>query len=127
MSSPTTNQIKVELFLEQGLEKPILEYFDPLLYLQSSPVFLTNEFISVVKKWYCEKIKYLNSIDIFFLKKLCVEAPIKNEILETCFEENFVLKKLKMFSFLYSGEEFSELTAVDYYTKYPSGRTSYEK
>jgi len=122
----TTNELKVTLFLKNGMKKPILEFFDPLLFLKASPVILSDQFISEILGFYLERSRYLNIVDTFFLSKLSGESSIKNVILETLLSTKEVSRKLTLFNTLYTSEEFADISGVEYFEKYPDGRSSVE-
>lgn len=122
----TTNELKVTLFLKNGMKKPVLEFFDPLLFLKASPVILSDQFIAEILSYYMERSRYLNIIDTFFLSKLHQESSIKNIILESLLSTKEVSRKLTLFNTLYTEKEFSELSGVEYFQKYPDGRSSVE-
>lgn len=122
----TTNELKVTLFLKNGMKKPILEFFDPLLFLKASPVILSDQFISEILGFYLERSRYLNIVDTFFLSKLSDESSIKNVILETLLSTKEVSRKLTLFNTLYTSEEFADISGVEYFEKYPDGRSSVE-
>lgn len=119
----SVNELKVLLFLENNLDKPVLEYFDPLIYLYNSPVFITDSFRESVKSWYIEKIRSLNMIDIYFLSKLNDEVIYRNEILDEALLCDYAQNKLNLLSVLGGlPEEFSSMSSVEYFSKYPLGR-----
>lgn len=122
--SVSVNELKVLLFLEQNLNYPILEYFDPLLYLHNSPVFLTDSFRESVKNWYVEKIRTLNMIDVYYLSKLNDEVSIRNDILDAALQCEYAKNKLKIFSLLEDVTKYIEnkQSSIDYFLSYPNGR-----
>jgi hypothetical protein len=122
----TTNELKVILFLKNGMKKPILEFFDPLLFLKASPVILSDKFINEILEYYLERSRYLNILDTFFLYKLNSEASIKNIVLEMLLSTKEVSKKLTLFNNLYTSEDFMDISGVEYFEKYPDGRSSVE-
>jgi hypothetical protein len=122
----TTNELKVTLFLKNGMKKPILEFFDPLLFLKASPVILSDNFVSEILGYYLDRSRYLNIVDTFFLHKLNLEASIKNVVLEMLLSTKEVSRKLTLFDTLYTSEDFTDISGIEYFEKYPDGRSSVE-
>lgn len=120
----TTNELKVSLFLENGMKKPIFEFFDPLLFLKASPVILSEQFIAVILGFYVEKSRSLNILDIYFLRKLHIESTVKNIVLESLFANKEVSRKLTLFDTLYTENEFNNLSGAEYFERFPDGRAA---
>ena len=123
----TTSEHKVKLFLEQNLHIPVLQYFDPMVFLQSSPIIISDTMIDVVLEWYLEKTRWLTLIDLYYLCCLAKEAPVQNVVLNKLFDKKEVSKKLGLFYTLYDVAEFSKMTGVAYFQRFPVGRVSQNK
>lgn len=122
MEQLTTNEYKVMLFLEHNEDKPILEYFDPTIFLAKTPVFLTDKFLGMVSSLYMNKIRNLNLLDTLFLKKLSDEAALENIPLKQCMEDSWVVKRLKRVVELYDGIPLPFESGAEYFAKFPNGR-----
>lgn len=120
-----TAEHKVLLYLQQNLEKPVLEYFNPLVFLKCSDFYLREEFLQQICEWYYEYALTLNLIDTYFLYCLSKEAEIENIVLNRLFDKKEVSKKLSFFFNLYDKEDFKSITGVEYYTRFPHGRVIY--
>lgn len=123
----TTAEHKIKLFLEQNLHLPVLQYYDPMVFLQSSPVYVSEETVRLVVEGYLEKSRQLTLIDIYYLSCLSREATIPNVALTHLFDKKEVSKKLGLFYTLYNVAEFSIMTGVSYFERFPTGRVSYIK
>lgn len=123
----TTSEHKVKLFLEQNLHVPILQYFDPMVFLQVSPMIISDTMIEVVLEWYLEKTRWLTLIDLYYLNRLSKEAPVQNVVLNKLFDKKEVSKKLALFYTLYDVAEFSKMTGAAYFQRFPVGRVSQSK
>jgi hypothetical protein len=123
----TTFEHKVKLFLEQNLHAPVLQYFDPMVFLQYSPVIISDSMIDIVLEWYLEKTRWLTLIDLYYLSCLAKEASVQNIILNKLFEKKEISKKLNLFYTLYDVAEFSKMTGVAYFQRFPVGRISQNK
>jgi hypothetical protein len=122
MEQYSTNEYKVKLYLENNEDKPVLEYFDPTVFLSRTPVFLTDNFLSLVSELYMNKIRKLNLLDTLFLKKLSDEAALENIPLKQCMEGSWVSKRLEKVVSLYEDIDLPVVTGVEYFEKYPNGR-----
>lgn len=122
MDQFTTNEYKVKLYLEHNEDKPVLEYFDPTIFLAKTPVFLTDKFLEMVGSIYMNKIRCLNLLDTLFLKKLSDEASLENIPLKQCMEDSWVAKRIKRVVELYEGIPLPFATGVEYFEKFPNGR-----
>lgn len=123
----TTSEHKVKLFLEQNLHLPVLDYFDPMVFLQFSPVFVSEDMVELVIEGYLEKTRYLTLIDIYYLECLLKEVTIPNVALTRLFDKKEVSKKLRLFYTLYNVAEFSNMTGIAYFKRFPTGRVTYTK
>lgn len=118
----TTAEYKVKLFLEQNLTAPVLTYFDPVILMNASPIFISEQLIDTAIEWYTEYARRFTVIDTYYLYKLSHEAGIKNIALNRLFDKKEVAKKLSLFFTLYKDEAFAHTTGVEYFKKYPTGR-----
>lgn len=121
----TTNEYKVSLYYSQNYEKPILEFFDPLIFLREIPVFLSHEIINIICDSYLEKIRRIGLIDLFFIQKLALETTIKNPIYEHLFERSEYKKKARLLNIVVGGFNLPNISAVEYFTSYPYGKIPY--
>ncbi|MEO0074548.1 MAG: hypothetical protein ABIK31_00355 [candidate division WOR-3 bacterium] len=121
--SASVNELKVLLHLENNLDSSVLDFFDPLIYLYNSPVFITDSFRESVNKLYIEKIRKLNMVDIYFLRKLNSEVEYKNDILEQSLNCDYVKNRMELLEVLGGVDDcLSQMTAIEYFTKFPFGR-----
>lgn len=123
----TTSEHKVKLFLEQNLHLPVLEYFNPMVFLQASSFLISDEMVDIVLEWYLEKTRFLTLIDLYFLCCLSQEATVPNIVLSKLFSKKEVSKKLSLFHTLYDVAEFSKMTGASYFERFPVGRISQTK
>jgi hypothetical protein len=121
----TTNEHRISLYFSQDHSKPVLEYFDPLVFLREIPVFLSQEIIDIICENYMEKIRRMTLLDLFFLSKLSIETVVVNPIFEHLFNKAECKKRLRIISIVKDSFNAPEMTAVDYFTQYPYGQIEY--
>ena len=120
----TTSEHKILLYLENNTKHSVLDYYNPMLYLEASPILLTDTFIDRILEWYLEKSRQLGLIDLYYLFKLSTEAKVINLALNRMFMVKEVSKNLRLFYSLYDEKNFP-LLGAEYFKLFPNGRTHY--
>lgn len=114
---------KIIYRLENNLHKEVLEYFDPMLFLRTIPVFLSESLIERITEEYFKKVLKLNFVDLYHLKRLNDNAKVENYPLKVTLDKPYVKDKLKIYDKVFKGiDPYLGRDPLEYFMEYPKGR-----